>query len=97
MPLLSGSDISPGAVEPFAACTDEPCSCGRGADAGLVDGRVAHVLDDPLAVRNHHDVQHNELMAPAFKAFFYSAAHGKLISIPGQIEMTEFASVVSNK
>jgi hypothetical protein len=43
----------------------------------LLDGRMAHVLDDALAACHDQYVQHNELMPPAFKALFYSAARGK--------------------
>jgi hypothetical protein len=66
----------------------------RRPEARLVDGGVAHVLDNPLAARHHHDVQYNELMTLAFKSFFNSATRGELISMPRQIEMTEFAGKV---
>lgn len=52
---------------------------------------MANVLDNPLAASRHQDVQHNELMALAFKSFFYSAARSQAISVPRQIEMTELA------
>lgn len=56
---------------------------------------VAHVLNNPLAASQHQDVQHNELMTFAYKAFFNSATRGELIPIPRQIEMTEFAAKVN--
>ena len=77
---------------------DERCSCRirrRRTEARLVDGRMAHVLDDALAACHHQYVQHNELMPLAFKSFFYSAARGKLISVPRQIEMTDLAGKVN--
>ena len=39
-------------------------------DAWLVDSRVAHVLDNPVAACHHQDVQYNVLMALPVKALF---------------------------
>src|SRR5579864_3004478 len=82
---------------PLLASLDHFAARGRQSHAKLVDGRVAHVLDDALVPRHHQDIQYNELMALAFKAFFNSSSHSKIISIPRQVEMAEFAGNVRSE